>query len=171
MVTDDGLVDLAPADLVERARGLGAELEAERGREGLRLITKRAVTTHNSWMHNHEAFVRAGTNHLYVHPADAARLGLEEGALADVSSEVATVRLPVKLLADLMEGTVALPHGWGHQHSGLSVAKRTRGVNVNLLAGDGVDAIESTSGMAQLTAIPVTVTPAKGPQAATWSGL
>jgi len=172
VVTDDGLVDLAPADLVERARGLDAELEAERGREGeLRLITKRAVTTHNSWMHNHEAFVRAGTNHLYVHPADAARLGLEEGALADVSSAVATVRLPVKLLADLMEGTVALPHGWGHQHSGLSVAKRTRGVNVNLLAADGADAIESTSGMAQLTAIPVTVTAAEGPQAPTWSGL
>ena len=34
-------------------------------------------------------------------------------------------RVPVKLLAELMPGTVALPHGWGHQHAtGLSVASR-----------------------------------------------
>ena len=50
-------------------------------------------------------------------PSDAERLGLEDGDLADVSTEVATVRLPVKLLDDLMPGTVALPHGWGHQHA------------------------------------------------------
>jgi len=52
---------------------------------------------------------------------------------------------------DLMPGVVALPHGWGHQHArGLSVASRTRGVNVNLLAADGPDRIERISGMAHL---------------------
>ena len=51
----------------------------------------------------------------------------------DVSTETATVRVPIKLLPDLMPGTVALPHGWGHQAAtGLSVASKTRGVNVNL---------------------------------------
>jgi anaerobic selenocysteine-containing dehydrogenase len=68
---------------------------------------------------------------------------------------------------------VALPHGWGHQHAtGLSVASRTRGVNVNLLAADGPERIERVSGMAHLTGMLVDVRPAAGPQdPSSWSGL
>ena len=90
-----------------------------------------------------------------------------------MSTDTATVRVPVKLLADLMPGTVALPHGWGHQHAvGLSIASKTRGVNVNLLAADGPDRIEKVSGMAHLTGFNVDVKPAAGPQDPTsWSGL
>lgn len=176
VLTPNGRVQLAPARLLEAARHLddafAAELSAP---EGLRLITKRSLTTHNSWTHNLDEFVRHDdyTNHLYVHPDDAARLGLTEGAMADVRSATATVRLPVRLLDDLMPGVVALPHGWGHQHAvGLGVASKTRGVNVNLLAADGPDHLERVSGMAHLTGLRVTVTPAAGPQDPTsWSGL
>ena len=129
--------------------------------------------THNSWTHNLELFAREGTNHLYLHPDDAANLGLSEGALADVSSETSTVRVPVKLLGDLLPGTVALPHGWRHQHAtGLSVAGQTRGVNVNLLTADGPARLERVSGMAHLTGVLVDVRPAQGPQdSRSWSGL
>ena len=94
-------------------------------------------------------------------------------AISDVESATATVRIPVKLLADLMPGTVALPHGWGHQHAlGLSVAGKTAGVNVNLLAADGPEKLEKVSGMAQLTGIPVDVRPADGPRdTRSWSGI
>jgi len=87
--------------------------------------------------------------------------------------ELSQVRLPMRTLADLMPGVVALPHGWGHQHAkGLRVAQRTRSVNVNLLAADGADALERSSGMARLTAIEVEVSRATGPQDSTsWSGL
>jgi formate dehydrogenase len=55
---------------------------------------------------------------------------------------------------------------------GLSVASRTRGVNVNLLAADGPERIERISGMAHLTGIPVDVRRAEGPQDPTsWSGI
>ncbi len=96
-----------------------------------------------------------------------------EAELADLTSETATLRVPVQLLSDLTPGTVALPHGWGHQMAkGLSVASKTRGVNVNLLAADGPDRIERLSGMARLTGIPVDVRPAAGPQDPTsWSGI
>jgi formate dehydrogenase len=175
MVTEDRLVHLSTPALLAAAEGLEGTFERERAAPpgGLKLITKRDVKTHNSWTHNIEAFAAPGTNHLFVHPEDAARLGLTEGSLADVSSEVATVRVPVRLLADLMPGTVALPHGWGHQHAtGLSVASRTRGVNVNLLAADGPGRLERMSGMAHLTAIPVDVRPASGPaDPRNWSGL
>ena len=176
VTTDDGKVHLGAAGLLQAAASLEATFQAELGAgDQLRLITKRALTTHNSWTHNLPDFVKGDhdTNHLWVHPDDAARLGLTEGGMADVQSATATVRLPVKLLDTLMPGVVALPHGWGHQHArGLTVASRTRGVNVNLLAADGPGALERTSGMAHLTGIPVDVRPAAGPQDPTsWSGL
>jgi hypothetical protein len=83
------------------------------------------------------------------------------------------VRLPVRWLADLQPGTVALPHGWGHQHArGLSAASRTAGVNVNLLAADGPKGADPISGMAHLTGIPVEVSPATGERdPRSWSGI
>jgi formate dehydrogenase len=174
VLTDDGRVDLAPLALREATKNLEQAFERERvDKRRLKLITRRAIATHNSWTHNHPRLAGDGTNHLYMHPEDAARAGLAEGDLADVTSDVAAVRVPVRLLADLMPGTVALPHGWGHQAAtGLSVASRTRGVNVNLLAADGPDRLERVSGMAQLTAIAVEVARAAGPQDATdWSGI
>ncbi len=175
VLTSDGRVDLAPPALVARAEGLEAAFEAERAAPGeLRLITKRHVKTHNSWTHNAEPFAGEGaTNHLHVHPDDAARLGLADGDIADVRSKTDVVRLPVKLLSDLLPGTVALPHGWGHQHArGLTHASRTAGVNVNLLSADGPDAVDPVSGMAHLTGIPVEVTPAAAPRdPSNWAGI
>jgi len=175
VLTDDGLVQLAPPEFLARAGRLEAAFERERAEAGgLRLITKRHVKTHNSWTHNDEAFARPGeTNHLYLHPEDGVRLGLQDGDLADVRSATGKVRIPVKWLPDLQPGTVALPHGWGHQHArGLSAARRTTGVNVNLLAADGPGAADPLSGMAHLTGIPVEVTPAAGERdTSSWSGL
>jgi formate dehydrogenase len=171
--TEDGLINLAPPPLLEQAQKLELDFHAElERRDVLKLITKRHVTTHNSWTHNYEEFVKGErqTNYLYVHPLDAERLGLEDKQLADVRTETGAVRLPVKLLSDLMPGTVALPHGWGHQSTLQNVAKETKGVNVNILAADGPDRIEKVSGMAHLTGIPVEVRPADGPQAKSWSG-
>ncbi len=113
------------------------------------------------------------TNYLYLHPDDARARKLEEGAYADVTSETGTVRLPIKLSSDLAPGTVALPHGWGHQAATkLSTASRTSGVNVNLLAAAGPDALCPISGMAKLTAIEVRVAPAKAAHNPhDWSGL
>jgi anaerobic selenocysteine-containing dehydrogenase len=174
VLTENRKVQLAPKPLVDATKELDAAFTRERhDLARLKLITKRAVQTHNSWTHNLEDFVHEQTNYLYMHPDDAARAGLTDGAMADVTSDTATVRVPIRVLADLMPGTVALPHGWGHQHAtGLSVASKTRGVNVNLLAASGPDRVEKLSGMSHLTGFNVTVTPAAGPQdPASWSGL
>lgn len=175
VLTDDGRVDLAPAPLLRLAERLPEVFAREQAQaDGLRLITRRAIGTHNSWTHNHPKLVgKRDTNLVYVHPDDAQRLSLHEGGLADVSTEVATIRLPVSLCADLMPGTVAVPHGWGHQHAkGLSVASRTRGVNVNLLAGDGPERLDPVSGMARLTGLSVRLRPAEGDKdESTWSGV
>jgi len=175
VVHDDKKVHLAPAILIKQAEKLEADFQVELDtRDKLKLITKRAITTHNSWTHNIEEFVTGDrtTNHLYVHPDDAAQIGVVEGGLADVSTDTATVRVPVKIHSELMPGTVALPHGWGHQDSKLGVARKTTGVNVNLLAADGPDRLEKVSGMAHLTGFLVDVQPAAGPlNPHHWSGI
>lgn len=178
VLTPDGKVDLAPAALLAEAADLERRFAAATAPPPpgtFSLITRRHLMTHNSWTHNVPRFVtgKRATNYLYVHPDDAAGLGLASGDLADVRSATGAVRLPVALLDTLMPGVVALPHGWGHQGArGLTVARATRGVNVNLLAADGPDALEPVSGMARLTGIPVTVTPAAGPADPTsWSGM
>ncbi|MEO0604100.1 MAG: molybdopterin dinucleotide binding domain-containing protein, partial [Myxococcota bacterium] len=177
VLTDDGRVQLAPDHLVEAAkRRMPEHFEAELAvADKLKLITRRQIHTHNSWTHNHPRMVsgKKYTNYLYMHSDDADARGLAEGDLVDVTTPTATVRLPVSRLDDLMPGTVALPHGWGHQHAkGLSVAKKTSGVNVNLLAASGVDDVDPLSGMSHLTGVTVDVTAAKGPLVPTsWSGI
>ncbi|MEO1338866.1 MAG: molybdopterin dinucleotide binding domain-containing protein, partial [Myxococcota bacterium] len=141
----------------------------------LKLITKRQVKTHNSWTHNLPDFVHGfgQTNHLYMHPADAAERGLTDGDLVDVHAQAGSVRVPLRLSEDLCRGAVALPHGWGHQAAkGLSVASRTQGVNVNVLAADGPQALDPISGMARLTGIIVDVEAARGPrEPGHWTGM
>jgi anaerobic selenocysteine-containing dehydrogenase len=172
--TEDGKVNLAPEILLQQAQKLTTDFELEKQNLGkFKLISKRAVTTHNSWTHNYEDFVDGGnhTNYLYINPLDAEKLNLQEYDLADVSSETATVRVPIKFNADLMLGTVALPHGWGHQHSLQNVANKTKGVNINILVADGPDKIEKVSGMANLSGFVVEIKKSTEAQAHTWSGV
>ncbi len=174
--TEDAKVHLAPQILMDEAhRRLEADFQKEWEQRHLyKLITRRAVKTHNSWTHNIEEFVSGEQrqNFLFLHPDDAQKLGLQEDDLADVRSETAQIRLPVKFLSTLMPGSVAVPHGWGHQASGLGVAKKTKGVNVNILAADGPEKIDPISGMVHLTGIPVEIVPAQGDlKSDNWSGL
>ncbi len=177
--TSDSKVDLAPEVLTGAASRLkdsfDKELNGEASGNGtFKMITKRAVQTHNSWTHNTDRMLKGseGTNFLYMHPKDAQGLDLEHGDLADVSTSFATVRIPVKHLAELKPGTVAIPHGWGHQGAkGLGIASKTRGVNVNLLAGSGPEQIDPLSGMSKLTALKVSIKAATDKQAPTWSGI
>ena len=95
-----------------------------------------------------------------MNPQDGEAAGVESGAMVEVRSSVASVRVPVQLTNEMMVGAVALPHGWGHQTAdGLSVASQTTGANANLLAADGPDALEYFSGMAKLNGIWVKVPP------------
>jgi anaerobic selenocysteine-containing dehydrogenase len=165
VLTDDGRVDLAPREFVANARtDLGPAFEAKRARRGtLELISRRERTTHNTWMHNVARFVEGdrGTNYLYMHPDDAARVGVRDGGVAEISANGATVRAAVRTTRDLARGTVTLPHGWGHATAdGLRVAQSAPGVNPNRLAKSGPDGLERLAGMTHLNGIPVDVRPA-----------
>ncbi|MEL7453472.1 MAG: molybdopterin-dependent oxidoreductase [Pseudomonadota bacterium] len=177
LTTASGKLDLATDLLLEEAANLETAFASFSAKAApFKLITRRHHFTHNSWTQNIEALTSGPareTNHAYMHPADAADLGLEEGDAVDIQSETATIRLPLKFLSDLKPGIVAVPHGWGHQHAkGLSVASKIGGANVNLLAGDGPDALERVSGMAHLTGIEVSIRKSAGGVSRTsWSGI
>ena len=174
VLTADKKIELAPDSLLMQANKLETTFEKEKANSHrFKLITKRAVTTHNSWTHNIERMTSKGrdTNYAYLHPSDLEELDLKELDLIDVRSETASIRLAVKSLATLMPKTIAVPHGWGHQHAiGLQHANKTNGVNVNILAADGPEKLDEISGMAHLTGIVVDVEAAKGVLQATWSG-
>ncbi|MFK8020652.1 MAG: molybdopterin-dependent oxidoreductase [Pseudomonadales bacterium] len=162
VLRSNGKVDLAPAAINEL---LGSRLEQcyaknVSGSATLRLITRRERFTHNSWAHNDRAFVKGKryTNYLYMHSTDAAAVGAEDGEHVRLSSESGAVVVPLSISDDLMCGTVALPHGWGHDNApGLSVASKHAGVNANILASDGPGSFEPLSGMAQFNGIEVEV--------------
>ncbi|MCG8669942.1 MAG: molybdopterin-dependent oxidoreductase [Pseudomonadales bacterium] len=176
---EDRKVRLVPTSLVEEARKLGDIFNQEvslKRNKALRLISKRVHSTHNSWTQNIVELTHSKkfqTNYLYMHPSDAEFLKLKDNDVVDVKSDSGTIRVPLHLLKEIKPGSVALQHGWGHQHAkGLSVASNLAGANVNILAADGPDNIEHISGMVHLTGIPVTVS--KSTEAIdkkSWSGL
>lgn len=175
---DDKKVRLAPGELIEQASSLEAFFNDEislKQQGHYRLISKRVHSTHNSWTQNISELSdsKTQTNYLYMHPDDAQAEGLESDSVVDIESKAGKVRVPIKLNKDLKPGSVALQHGWGHQHAkGLSVASKLGGVNVNILASDGPDEVESISGMVHLTGIPVTIKASTQVIASdSWSGI
>src|SRR5437763_10145663 len=117
--TPSGKVELAPEPLVADVPRLLAELGRHRHGDGLVLIGRRDLRSNNSWMHNLPLLVRGKPRcTVWVHPADAARLGLEDGEPARVSSRAGAIEVPVELTEDIMPGVVSIPHGWGHDAPG-----------------------------------------------------
>jgi anaerobic selenocysteine-containing dehydrogenase len=96
---------------------------------------------------------------LHVHPDDAERLGLADGAPARVRSQTGEIEVPIELTTDVMRGVTSLPHGWGHAEPGvaLAVAREHAGACSNYLADEG--AFDPLSGNAVLNGIPVEVEP------------
>jgi anaerobic selenocysteine-containing dehydrogenase len=163
--TPSGAIELAPESLVADIPRLHAALaEHADGAEGIVLIGRRHLRSNNSWMHNLPMLVRGPERcTLHVHPDDASRLGLQDGASAQITSRVGTVSAPVEITDDIRPGVVSLPHGWGHDRSGadMNVARAHAGVNSNILTDEAV--IEPLTGTAVLNGIPVTITAVEAP--------
>ena len=155
----DRKVHLAPPDFVRETDRLEADWSRElERRDALKLISKRERASLNSWLRNAPGYVKERSNHLHIHPEDAARAGLADGDTAEIASAFGKVEAPVRVTDSVMPRTVALPHGWGHAAArGLALAREHAGVNSNLLAGDGALNTEALSGMSHLSGIEVSV--------------
>ncbi|MGZ4797089.1 MAG: molybdopterin dinucleotide binding domain-containing protein, partial [Acidimicrobiia bacterium] len=156
--TPSGKIELAPEAVVADVRTrLVPSLDRVHDGEMV-LVGRRDLRSNNSWMHNVEVLVKGKPRcTLQIHPDDAARFGVVDGAPTRVRSRVGEVELPAEVTNGIMPGVVSIPHGWGHAGEGiaLGVANRYAGVNSNLLA-DG-ELMDPLSGNAVLNGIPVTV--------------
>jgi len=124
------------------------------------LVGRRHVQSNNSWMHNLRTLTK-GRNRctMQIHPDDAARLGLGDGAPASVTSRVGAVTIDVEITDGIRPGVVSIPHGFGQNLPGvqLRVAQEYRGVNTNVLTDD--EFYDPVSGNVALNGVPVTVEP------------
>ena len=125
----------------------------------LRLIGMRQTRSENSWMHNAPLLMRGDrAPRALMHSDDARRRGIAEGDEISVRSPYGKIELPATLTEDIVVGTVAIPHGWGHNGTGgWRVANGVGGVNVNDLTSNDPDDVEALSGMAWLSGVPVEV--------------
>ncbi|HRF96195.1 MAG TPA: molybdopterin dinucleotide binding domain-containing protein, partial [Aggregatilineales bacterium] len=109
-------------------------------------------------MHNSERLVK-GKNRctLMINPHDAHARGIGDGSIVMVESRVGKVEIPAEVTADIMQGVVSIPHGFGHTRAGveLDIATQHAGVSINDLTDD--KAIDPMTGNAAFSATPVQV--------------
>ena len=158
--TPTGMIELSPPSLIADLVRLEASI-AKADDDQMLLVGRRELKSNNSWMHNIKVLTKGSLScTAQVHPDDAARLGLNEGASVRITSRVGSVEAPVEITDSVRPGVVSLPHGWGHGVAGtrMSVAAEKAGVNSNILTDESI--IDPISGNAVLNAIPVTLQPA-----------
>jgi anaerobic selenocysteine-containing dehydrogenase len=132
---------------------------AQPARFPMRMIGMREPRSENSWMHNAPLLMRGERGHRGImHLADAADRGILDGDVVEVSSAHGRIALPVALTTDIVRGTIAIPHGWGHKGTGgWRIANRAGGANVNQLMSSDPRDVEALAGMSWLTGVPVQV--------------
>jgi anaerobic selenocysteine-containing dehydrogenase len=158
--TPSGRIEAFPDEIRADIERLHTSLDRDWG-DSMVLVGRRHVRSNNSWMHNIRVLTK-GRNRctLQIHPDDADRLGLTDGAPARVASRVGEVAIDVEVTDGIRPGVVSIPHGFGQNLPGvqLRVAKEYRGVNTNVLTDEQF--YDEISGNIALNGVPVTVSPA-----------
>ena len=158
--TESRRVDCCPTIFTE-ALGRCAEIFSDmaENEQPLKLISRRTNYMVNSWFHNVKSLKRAKqqNNPLFMHPDDARARNLGDGSKVRIHNTFGDIESLVSLDGDLKPGTVAMTHGWGHQNTGMNVAKRYPGTNANELLPSGPGSFEKLSNQAFMTGIPVEV--------------
>ncbi|MGZ4858431.1 MAG: molybdopterin-dependent oxidoreductase [Candidatus Angelobacter sp.] len=156
--TPSGKIELAPAMLIDDLKRPAADLEQPAPE--LVIVGRRQLHGNNSWMHNLPVLAKGAAQCIaLVNPADAARLGLEDGAQARIAHDGRSIEAEVEITDEMMPGVVSLPHGWGHDQPGtqLEVAAANPGANLNALMDE--NRRDPLSGNAVLSGMEVEMRP------------
>ena len=152
----DHLVHLDPPEIAAELDRLG-EGYVDDPAYPLRLIGLRELRSQNSWMHNSATLMSGkGRRHsARVNPVDATAAGLRDGDLVRIRSRHGEIETLTLVTDEVGPGTVAVPHGWGHEGGSWERANKAGGANVNRLASTQHHDIERVAGMSHLNGIPV----------------
>jgi anaerobic selenocysteine-containing dehydrogenase len=115
------------------------------------LLGRRRKLGHNAWLHHGN---RDGDTErvAWMNPEDLVLHSLTDGAVVTLSIKEASISLPVKGKAEVLRGTVVVPHGIAD-------------ANLNAIIPSGPAMIEVISGQHKMTSIPVQILPASHSQA------
>ncbi len=153
--TKDKKIDLLP-DIYKNA--FPDLLAEEHNEDQLLLIGRRHLRSNNSWLHNSYRMVKGRERcTLLIHPFDADQRNIKNGDKVAVSSTVGTEQITAEVSEEMMRGSVSIPHGWGHNRSGIkmSIASEHAGTSMNDLVDDMV--VDKLSGVSVINAVPVEV--------------
>lgn len=160
--TKNKRINAAQPTMIAELDRLAASYAPDAKSDGrLRLIGRRHVRSNNSWLHNSARLVKGPDRcTMMINPLDARARNLGDGAIAEVTSRVGSIRIPVEVTDDVMPGVISIPHGWGHALPGvrMSVAGAHPGVSINDLTDEAE--LDPISGNAALSGVPVEVRPA-----------
>jgi anaerobic selenocysteine-containing dehydrogenase len=161
--TPSGRIELAPAMLLADLARAGSDLdvsELDTRAPDMVIVGRRQLRSNNSWMHNLPALAKGAYRcTALVHPIDAQRLQLIDGAAAQISNGHRQIEVQVELSDQMMPGVVSLPHGWGHDLPGtqMALASSRPGVNLNALLDEHLR--DPLSGNAVLSGIAIEMRP------------
>ena len=134
---------------IERVKVKLLENGAGHDPDDLLLIGRRQLRSNNSWMHNSERLVKGRPRcTLLMNPNDAADRDIIAGQQVRVRSRIGAIEIPVEISEEMMPGVISIPHGWGHDRSGiqLGVAEQHAGASINDLTDDqSIDALCGTA--------------------------
>ena len=154
--TPSGKIELAPPMLLQDLQR--AEHDLARPVPEFVIVGRRQVRSNNSWMHNLPILAKGPYRcTVLVHPQDAARLGLGDGAMARIANGDRHIDAQVELSDEMLPGVVSLPHGWGHGMPGtrMALAGERPGVNLNAVLDENLR--DPLSGNAVLSGVGVSL--------------
>jgi anaerobic selenocysteine-containing dehydrogenase len=156
LLTADGRIRLAPPPFLADLARLESELTVPVPE--LVLIGRRQLRSNNSWMHNAPRLMRGPDRcTLMLHPDDARKRGIANGAAVEIRSAAGAVTVPAEITDTVMPGVVSLPHGFGHGRPGVGqrLAASKPGASLNDLTDP--DRLDELTGNAALSGLPVDV--------------
>ena len=155
-------VPVADSELMAEARRLLAETPAAPpAGYPFRLNNRRRNSGMNSWLNDLPSLSgRHPANRAEIHPDDAARLGVADGDLLEISSPVGQIQLAALVTDAVRPGSVCIDHGWGSRvfDPAGGGAPAGLGANRNLLVDNR--AVDPLSGTAAFNDAFVAVVPA-----------
>jgi len=151
-----GKVCLDPPEIVAEVRRLGTRGHAD-PEFPLLAIGIREVRSQNSWMHNSPTLMKGDRRQrTRINPRDAGVAGVVDGGRVRITSKQGHIETDVLVTDEVLVGTIAVPHGWGHR-GGWQLANSVPGANVNELTSSRPEDLEQLAGMAVLNGLAVRI--------------
>ncbi len=150
-----GRLDVGNADMMNELADARQSAWPVDDRYPLRLVCRRIVGALNSSGRDLPNMARHTNNPAYLHPDDLAALGLTDGELVDIVSEVGTLLAVVAPDLQLRRGLVSMTHSFGDVPGGETDVRKV-GSNTSWLTVVDRD-YDRFTGMPRMSNVPVAI--------------